>query len=217
MHRGLQAQAVWQAGIWDDFPPVGGCVGFKTAAPAVRGAPSPSTPPPPGRMSPQDQVEGLPSWVPHCHVDLALYPSNSMLQWRATFHLGRKFLRPKARSYFKQTHVFGQKPNSVSQTPLTVQAVPSSELGHLLRMPEGPLGQQQLPRPWRSPSPGRSAGVLVEQAECEGRNNSSCNWKKRRGLSNSGPLSVPLTSSWMSSLRSTLLSCPMRRKGEGVS
>lgn len=61
MHRGLQVQAVWQAGIWDDFLPVGGCVGFKTAGSDVRGAPSPSTPPPPGRMSPQEQVEGLPS------------------------------------------------------------------------------------------------------------------------------------------------------------
>lgn len=49
--------------------------------------PSPNTPPPPGRMSSQ---EGLPSWVPHCHVDLALNPSNSMLWWRATFHLGQE-------------------------------------------------------------------------------------------------------------------------------
>lgn len=164
-------QAAWQAGIWDDFPAVGGCVRFNAAAPAVRGAPSPSTSPPLGKMSPQGQVEGLPSWVPHCHVDLALNPSNSTLQLKSTFDLGRKFLRPKARSYFKQTHVFGQEPNSVSQMPLTV---PSSELGHLLSMPEGPLRQQQLPTPQRSPSSGRSAGVLVEQAECEGRNNSRC-------------------------------------------
>lgn len=36
---------------------------------------------------------------------------------------------------------------------------------------------------------------------------------RREGLS----VTVALTSSWMSSLRSTLLSCPMRRKEEGVS
>ena len=118
---------------------------------AVRCAPSPTASPPLGRTFPHKQTEGLLSRVPRCHVDPALPPSSSVLQRRATLHLGRKFLQPKARSYFKQAHVFGQKPNSVSQTHLTVQAVPSSELGHLPRMPEGTPGQQH-PAPFPSPT-----------------------------------------------------------------
>lgn len=102
---------------------------------AVRRAPSPTASPPLGRTFPHRQMEGLPSRVPRCHVDPALPPSSSVLRRRATFHLGRKFLQPKARSYFKQARVFGQKPNSVSQMPLTVQAAPSSELGYLPRIP----------------------------------------------------------------------------------
>lgn len=90
-----------------------------------------------GRTFPHGQTEGWPSWVPRCHADPALHPSSSMPQRRATFHLGRKFLQSKARSYFKQAHVFGQKPSSVSQMPLTVQVVPSSELGHFPRCPQG--------------------------------------------------------------------------------
>lgn len=118
---------------------------------AVGCALSPTASPPPGRTFPHEQMRGLPSWVPRCHVDPALPPSGFVLRLRATFHLGRKFLRPKARSYFKQAHVFGQKPNSVSQTPLTVHAVPSSKLGHLPRMLEGLPGQQH-PTPFPSPT-----------------------------------------------------------------
>lgn len=130
----------WLVGIWE----------LRQLEQALRYVPSPTASPPPSRTLRHKQMEGLPSQVPHCRADPALPSSGSVLQQQATFHLGRKFFWPKARSYFKQTYVFERKPNSVSQTPLIVQAVPSSRSGHFTSMPEEPAGQEH-PAPFPSP------------------------------------------------------------------
>lgn len=147
-----------------------------------------------------------PAGYHNCHVDLALNPCSSGGQ---PFTLAGNSLGQKQGAISSKPMFFGLEPNSVSQTPLTVQVVPSSEFGHLLRMPEGPLGQQQLPSHRGHPAQEEVLESL---------------WSKMNGKEGTATAVTgrregvwALTSSWMSSLRSTLLSCPMRRKEEGVS
>lgn len=118
-------QAAWQARVWNDFPLAGGYVGFMAAGTGCQAHTLTHRLSTPGQDdSPQtDRLFAQSGTTLPCR-------SSTVLQCRATFHLGRKFLWLKARSYFKQAYIFGQKPNSVSQMPLTVQAVPSSKLGH---------------------------------------------------------------------------------------
>lgn len=120
-----RVQAAWQARVWDDFPPAGGCVGFMAPRTGCQEHTLTNHLSTPGQdNSPRtDRLFAQSGTTLPCRL-------SAVLQRRATFHLGRKFLWPKARSYFKQAYIFGQKPNSVSQMPLTMQAVPSSKLGH---------------------------------------------------------------------------------------
>jgi len=98
-----RVQAAWLTGIRDDFPPVEDGRDLRQLEQAARHEPSLTISPTPGRTFPHEQMEGLPSQVPRCHVDPALPPSSCMLRWRATFHLSGKF--------------FGRKQGAISSRP----------------------------------------------------------------------------------------------------